>query len=159
MSRSKRQLHLNTFLYLTGHHDAAWRLADNHPELRIDIDYMVNIARLSERGLLDAIFAADIEGGLSKWLEPFTLLAYLAVKTKHIGLIATVNTTYNEPFHVARRFASLDHISKGRAGWNIVTSGGKGADNYSNKPVAEHDERYDIANEYLEVVTKLTDSI
>ncbi|PTX97514.1 nitrilotriacetate monooxygenase [Verrucomicrobia bacterium LW23] len=158
ISHTPRQLHFNTFLYLTGHHDSAWRIEGNHPERRIDIDYMVDIARISERGLFDAIFAADIEGGPSKWLEPFTLLAYLAVKTRHIGLIATVNTTYNEPFHLARRLASLDHISKGRAGWNIVTSGAEGAVNYSNKRVAPHDERYDIADEYLDVVTQLWDS-
>jgi N-acetyl-S-(2-succino)cysteine monooxygenase len=84
----------------------------------LDIQHFIHMAQTAESGLLDSLFLADGYVGKMNRLEPFTFLSALATVTKHIGLIATVNTTYNEPFHIARKFASLDHISGGRAGWN-----------------------------------------
>lgn len=105
-----------------GHHDAAWRHPRTQPERITDLSYFQELARTAERGKLDSLFLAD---GVALWgnarynavggFEPLTLLSALAVATEHIGLIATVSTTFNEPFHVARKFASLDHLSGGRA--------------------------------------------
>ncbi len=130
MSKAKRQLHLNVFIMNTGHHEAAWRhQAQSRRILRIFVIFS-GWRKIAEQAKFDSLFLADglavinnIKHGAFVGLEPFTLLSALASVTDHIGLIGTVSTTYNEPFHVARKFASLDHISKGRAGWNIVTSG------------------------------------
>lgn len=113
MSTTKRQVHLNVFLRGAGHHAAAWRHPDTHPELGFDFRYYLKLAQIAERGLLDSLFMADGYVGTGRRLEPFTLLSALASVTEHIGLIGTVGTTYNEPYHVARKFASLDHISGG----------------------------------------------
>jgi len=166
VSKQKRQLHLNLFMMSTGHHEASWRHPDAEPARHIDIRYFQDLAETAERAKLDSLFLAD---GLSNYggspysrqggLEPFTLLSALASVTRHIGLIGTVSTTYNEPFHVARKFASLDHISNGRAGWNIVTSADEqSAFNFSREQHLEHSSRYSRANEFLEVTTKLWDS-
>jgi len=149
---------LNAFLYGTGHHEASWRLPDTSPERNLDFEHVLRIVQTAERGLLDSIFLADGYTGRSNKLEPFTQLAALASRTKHIGLIATVGTTYNEPFHVARKFASLDHISKGRAGWNIVTGSGSAAENFSREEHPEHSLRYEEADEFVEVAKQLWDS-
>ncbi|GFN31720.1 LLM class flavin-dependent oxidoreductase [Paenibacillus xylaniclasticus] len=158
MSENKRKAHLNVFLRATGHHAGAWRHVDSKPELELDIDYLAQLAQLAERGKLDSIFLADGYAGAGSKLEPFTLLSALASVTKHIGLIATVGTVYNEPFHVARQFASLDHISGGRAGWNIVTGAGSAAHNFGRDEHPEHSERYDTGEEFVEVVKQLWDS-
>ncbi|MFG2747459.1 LLM class flavin-dependent oxidoreductase [Streptomyces xanthophaeus] len=161
-----RTLHLNAFLMNAGHHDAAWRHPDSSPERVTDLRYFQELARTAERGKLDSIFFAD---GLALWgkarynalggFEPLTLLSAIAAVTEHIGLIATVSTTFNEPFHTARKFASLDHISGGRAGWNIVTSGTVDeARNFNRDEHLEHRVRYERAREFLEVATKLWDS-
>ena len=161
-----RQLHLNAFLLAPGHHDAAWRHPDSQPHRVTDVAYFQELARTAERGLLDSIFFAD---GLAVWgrlrsnvsggLEPLTLLAAISAVTKHVGLIATASTTFNEPFHLARKFASLDHISGGRAGWNIVTSGSLNeAHNFNLDEHVEHSVRYERAAEFLDVVTQLWDS-
>ncbi|MFI6597829.1 LLM class flavin-dependent oxidoreductase [Nonomuraea sp. NPDC050536] len=158
-------MHLNAFLMGVGHHEAAWRHPLTEPSRITDIGHFQELARIAERGKLDSVFLAD---GLALWgnvkhnalggLEPLTLLAALATVTHHIGLIATVSTTYNEPFHVARKFASLDHISGGRAGWNIVTSAGEAeAHNFGIERPA-HGERYQRAEEFLDVVNALWDS-
>ncbi|MEV0151312.1 MULTISPECIES: LLM class flavin-dependent oxidoreductase [unclassified Nonomuraea] len=160
-----RKLHLNAFLMGVGHHEAAWRHPRTDPARIADVRHYQNLARIAERGKLDSVFLAD---GLALWgnvrhnalggLEPLTLLAALAAVTDHVGLIATLSTTYNEPFHVARKFASLDHISGGRAGWNIVTSAGEAeAHNFGIERPA-HADRYARATEFLDVVTKLWDS-
>lgn len=127
-----RKLHLNAFLMGVGHHEAAWRHPRTNPSRLSDIRHYQQLARTAERGRLDSVFLADglalgdnVRHNALGGLEPLTLLAALAAVTEHVGLIATVSTTYNEPFHVARKFASLDHISGGRAGWNIVTSAGE----------------------------------
>ncbi|MET7718159.1 LLM class flavin-dependent oxidoreductase [Streptomyces sp. NPDC005407] len=161
-----RQFHLNAFLMNAGHHDAAWRHPRTQPERITDLSYFQELARTAERGRLDSLFLAD---GVALWgnarynavggFEPLTLLSALAVATEHIGLIATVSTTFNEPFHVARKFASLDHISGGRAGWNIVTSGNVAeARNFGLEEHLEHALRYERAAEFLDVTKELWDS-
>lgn len=166
MSESKRQMNLNLFIMSVGHHEAAWRHPDTHPERVTDIRYYQELAQTAERAKLDSIFLAD---GLATWgrvshsvtggLEPFTFLSAVGAVTERIGLIGTVSTTYNEPFHVARRFASLDHISNGRAGWNIVTSGSEmEAQNFSKEEHLAHPLRYQRAREFVKVTTSLWDS-
>ncbi|MEV5974874.1 LLM class flavin-dependent oxidoreductase [Streptomyces sp. NPDC051921] len=163
---SPRRLHLNAFLMNAGHHDAAWRHPSTQPERVTDLRYFQQLAQTAERGLLDSVFLAD---GLALWgnarhnalggFEPLTLLSALAAVTEHVGLIATVSTTFNEPFHTARKFASLDHISGGRAGWNIVTSGTVAeARNFGQDEHLDHRLRYERAREFVEVATKLWDS-
>lgn len=158
MGQSERKLNLNAFLATSGHHEASWRHAEAHPEKGVDIKHYLKLAQIAERGLLDSVFLADGYWAHSGSLEPFTLLSALAAATKHIGLIATVETTYNQPFHVARKFASLDHISKGRAGWNIVTGAGPAAEQFSKGQHPEHHERYESAEEFVEIVKGLWDS-
>ncbi|MFF7858876.1 NtaA/DmoA family FMN-dependent monooxygenase [Streptomyces sp. NPDC007904] len=165
-STGPRTLHLNAFLMNAGHHDAAWRHPRTQPERVTDLRYFQHLAQTAERGLLDSVFLAD---GLALWgnarynalggFEPLTLLSALATVTERVGLIATVSTTFNEPFHTARKFASLDHISGGRAGWNIVTSGTVNeARNFGQDEHLEHRLRYERAREFVEVATKLWDS-
>ncbi|MGO4547922.1 LLM class flavin-dependent oxidoreductase [Paenibacillus sp. 2TAB23] len=158
MGVTGRKLNLNAFLAASGHHEASWRHADTSPERGVDIKHYLKLARIAERGLLDSVFLADGYWAHSGSLEPFTLLSALAAATKRIGLIATVETTYNEPYHVARKFASLDHISKGRAGWNIVTGAGPAAEQFSRSNHPEHHERYESAEEFVAVVKRLWDS-
>ncbi|MCF3181526.1 LLM class flavin-dependent oxidoreductase [Streptomyces polychromogenes] len=166
MPAAPRTLHLNAFLMNAGHHDAAWRHPAASPERVTDLAYFQELARTAERGLLDSIFFAD---GVALWgkarynalggFEPLTLLSAIAAVTSRIGLIATVSTTFNEPYNLARKFASLDHISGGRAGWNIVTSGSVDeARNFNRDEHLEHGVRYERAREFLEVATKLWDS-
>lgn len=124
MSRKpdRKPLHLNAFLMSTGHHEASWRLPESPAEANSDIEHYKNLARIAERGRLDSLFLADspvLMGDPGRRpaakLEPTVLLTALAGATEHIGLIATASTSYNEPYNLARRFASLDHISGGRA--------------------------------------------
>jgi FMN-dependent oxidoreductase (nitrilotriacetate monooxygenase family) len=160
------RLHLNAFLMGVGHHEAAWRLPETDPFAHVDVAHYQNLARIAERGRLDSLFLAD---GPVLWndlgrrpagaLEPTVLLTALAAVTEHIGLIATASTTYNEPYNLARRFASLDHISGGRAGWNIVTTAGlDAARNFNLDSLPPHRERYERAAEFVEVSLKLWDS-
>ncbi len=168
---SKVQMKLGALLSPLGFHVAAWR----HPGARIDattdIQHYARIAQTAERGKFDLLFLADSSAqsvtpaaarrrmALVHPLEPVTLLSALAVLTKHIGLIASVSTTYNEPYPVARKFASLDHISGGRAGWNVVTSANpEEAFNFGRDAHVEHAERYDRAAEFTRVVRGLWDS-
>jgi len=166
MALKKRQLHLNLFIMNAGHHEAAWRYKGTEPHNITNLRYYQRLARTAEKAKFDSVFLADglavskhVKHGAFVGLEPFTLLSALAAVTEHIGLIGTVSTTYNEPFHVARKFASLDHISNGRAGWNIVTSGSIfEAYNFNRDTHLEHAKRYDRAKEFLEVTTALWDS-
>lgn len=158
-SKNNKQAHFNVFLRGSGHHAAAWKHPDSRPKDDLDLDYYAGIARIAERGLFDSLFTADNYSGLGRRLEPFTLLSALAALTKRVGLIATVSTTYNDPYHVARKFASLDHISRGRAAWNIVTGHSAADAGNFNKP--EHPElsrRYEIGDEFVEVTKQLWDS-
>lgn len=162
----KKALHLNAFLMTTGHHEASWRLPDSDPEAGTDIDHYINLAQTAERGGFDSIFFADgpslrAEVGRRPAgnLEPLTLLSALAVATKHIGLIATASTSYNSPYNLACRFSSIDHISRGRVGWNVVTTAGSdAARNFGLDERPAHQTRYERAEEFLEVVQGLWQS-
>jgi len=161
-----RRLHLNLFIHGRGHHEAAWR----HPAASrlglTDIRYYTDLARKAEAGLFDSVFLADtlavgddVARAPRTWLEPTTVLAAIATATSRIGLIATCSTTYTEPFNLARKFASLDHISGGRVGWNIVTTWlATASGNYGGQGPLSHAERYERAEEYMQVVTGLWDS-
>lgn len=165
MAPSPRMLHLNAHILDSGRHNAAWRLADR-PDTMTDIDSYVALLRIAERGKLDAVFFADgvqlTEDFADRpWhaLDPIVLLSALATATSHVGLIGTASTTFNSPFNIARRFASLDHVSKGRAGWNIVTSRtDAAAANFSFDALPDHASRYERAEEFTEIVVKLWDS-
>lgn len=152
-------------------HTGAWRYPGGLPDGNFNFAHYRRFAQTLERGRFDAIFLADslaipkipIEAlersATVTSFEPITLLSALAPITTHLGLIATASTTYNEPFHIARRFASLDHISGGRAGWNLVTSGNPyEAMNFGLEAHVEHAERYERAREFYDVVTGLWDS-
>jgi FMN-dependent oxidoreductase (nitrilotriacetate monooxygenase family) len=166
MSHRTGKLHLNAFLMTVGHHEAAWRLPESDPFAHTDVRHYQHLARIAERGKLDSLFLADspvlwnnIGRRPAGGLEPTVLLTALAGVTEHIGLIATASTTYNEPYNLARRFASLDHISGGRAGWNIVTTAGvDAARNFNLDELPAHRERYERAAEFIEVSRKLWDS-
>ena len=161
-----RQLHLNAFLMSTGHHEASWRLPESNPYANTQVEHYLNLARIAERGTFDSIFFADgpvLWGGIERRpsgsLEPTVLLTAIAAATSRIGLIATASTTYNDPFNLARRFASVDHVSGGRAGWNVVTTAGpEAAKNFGLDDQPAHADRYARAAEFLEVAQKLWDS-
>jgi N-acetyl-S-(2-succino)cysteine monooxygenase len=167
----KRKLKLGVFLLPDGHHPAAWR----HPSSRTrggpDFQQYVQMARTAQRGKFDSIFLADglaIRGRSADLLsrgaqgigfEPLTLLSALAPLTENIGLVATASTTFNEPYNIARKFASLDHLSGGRAAWNVVTSSSDAeAQNFNGDKILEHALRYERAGEFVDVVTGLWDS-
>ena len=159
----KRQLHLNLFISGKGHHEASWRHPDSSSLPSTDIRYLQGLTQRAEEGLFDSIFLADQlafqGGGAQIGLEPLTALAALAVSTKRIGLIATASTTYTEPFNLVRQFASLDHISNGRVGWNIVTSwSAPAARNYGYETQISHTDRYAKAEEFMDVAKCLWDS-
>jgi FMN-dependent oxidoreductase (nitrilotriacetate monooxygenase family) len=150
----------------TGHHEASWRLPESDPHAHVDLKHYVRLARTAERGAFDSLFLADgpqLWGSLAQRpagaLEPLPLLTALATATEHIGLIATASTSYNSPYNLARRFASLDIVSGGRAGWNIVTTAGaEAARNFGLDAEPAHAERYARAAEFLDVALKLWDS-
>jgi FMN-dependent oxidoreductase (nitrilotriacetate monooxygenase family) len=165
MSQGKRQLHLNLFIMGTGHHEASWRHPQAFPHLVTSIDYYQRLAQTAERGKMDSIFLAEkyrllktVQYRVIPQMEVFTLLAAISAVTNRIGLTATASTTYNEPYHIARKFASLDHISGGRAGWNIVTSTGNvTAQNFSREEHLGHRERYERGREFVEACKRLWD--
>lgn len=164
---TKKQLSLGAFINLPGHHVASWR----HPETEVrkvtDLAYLTEIAQIAERGKFDNIFFADVFGqpilenahsGLK--LDPIVIISALAAVTKNIGLTATLTTSYNEPFHVARKFAAIDHLSNGRAAWNVVTSANeREALLFGRDAHYQHAERYERADEFVDVVKKLWYSI
>jgi alkanesulfonate monooxygenase len=166
-----RQLHLGAFMRPISIHTGAWRYPGADPSANFNFPLIKRLIQTLERGRFDAFFMADHLAVLNMPVEalkrshtvtsfePFTLLSALAGATEHIGLMATATTTYDEPFHIARRFASLDHISGGRAGWNIVTTGNpESAWNFGHEDHMDHDERYRRAREFYDVVTGLWDS-
>lgn len=170
---SKRQIKLGAFIPTTSQHAAGWRHPESRPQDHLNIDYAIELARTAEKGLFDAYFLAD---GLSvSWgnakegqrglgdkavgFEPVTLFAALSAVTQNIGFIATASTTYEDPYILARKYASLDHISKGRAAWNVVTTAS--ADTARNFGLEQHPDpktRYERADEFIEVTQKLWDS-
>ena len=163
---SQRKMHLGAFLAGTGSNMSSWRHPNAVPDAAINLDYYRGLTRKAEAAKLDFVFFGDglyiSEKSHPNFLnrfEPLTLLATLAAHTSHIGLAATLSTSYSDPYTVARQFASIDHISNGRAGWNIVTSPLEGsALNYSKPEHPAHDLRYRMAGEFLEVAKGLWDS-
>ncbi|AHF93246.1 monooxygenase [Opitutaceae bacterium TAV5] len=173
MSTSRqRQIKLGLFLAGTGHHVASWRHPDAVSGGDLDFDYYRRIAQKAEQARFDALFLADgavVHGsedidtlsltGRGAGFEPLTLLSALATVTDRIGLIATASTSFNEPYTLARAFASLDHLSGGRAGWNIVTSSTEiQARNFNLDHHYAHADRYARAEEFVDVATGLWDS-
>lgn len=162
----KRKLRLGAVIHGVGSNVSAWRHPDIAPDASVSIAYYQGQARKAEEGKLDFLFIADglhiNEQSIPHFLnrfEPITILSALAAATSRIGLVGTLSTSYSEPFTVARQFASLDHISGGRAGWNVVTSPNVGASaNFNKGEHPAHDARYEIAEEYIEVVRGLWDS-
>lgn len=165
MPRPQRQMHLGLFVLGSGHHVAGWRMpgAEGGAE---NLDLLRRIAQTAERGKFDLIFFADalnasagMHPSVLVRLEPITLLAALAMCTSRVGLASTASTTYTEPYNLARLFGSLDHISGGRAGWNVVTGAfAEAAANFSRASHPPHEERYAIAAEFVQVVKGLWDS-
>lgn len=166
-----KQLRLGAFMRPVSIHTGAWRYPGAWPDANFNFSHLKQLAQTLERGRFDAFFMADHLAVLNMPIEalqrshtvtsfePFTLLSALAQHTRHIGLVATASTTFDEAFHIARRFASLDHLSEGRAGWNIVTTSNPDAAlNFGRDDHMEHDERYARAREFYDVVTGLWDS-
>lgn len=160
-----RRLHLNVNAWLQGFVPSAWRVPENHPLGFVDVQHYVRTARIAEAGKFDAIFLADsvstdgLATGPVTALEPTLVLTAIAGATTHLGLIGTASTSYNEPYNIARRFASLDLISHGRAGWNIVTTADlSSARSYGYGNVLGHAERYRRAGEFTDVVKALWNS-
>ncbi|WP_331694164.1 LLM class flavin-dependent oxidoreductase [Pandoraea sputorum] len=166
-------MRLGVSMRYLGYHMAAWRHPDVPADGAIDFHYFLESARKAEAAKFDMIFFADGVGvrasdtppgsasrdAKNAELEPLTLLAAIGACTKHIGLVGTASTTYNEPFHIARKYASIDHISAGRAGWNVVTSWSQQeAWNFNRDEHLGYEERYERADEFVDVVKKLWDS-
>ncbi|HWX47312.1 MAG TPA: LLM class flavin-dependent oxidoreductase [Roseomonas sp.] len=168
---AQRQLHLGAFMRPTTIHTGAWRYPGAFPDANFNFAHLKRFAQTLERGCFDAFFMADHLALLNMPMEalkrshtvtsfdPLTLLPALAAVTERVGLIATASTTFNEPYHIARKFASLDHLSNGRAGWNIVTTSNPDAAlNFGLEEHVEHGERYRRGREFFDVVTGLWDS-
>ncbi|MEX3947337.1 LLM class flavin-dependent oxidoreductase [Paraburkholderia sp. EG287B] len=167
MSRtSSRRLHLNVNILHSGFVPSAWRLAGADPRAFVDVAHYVRVAQLAESAKFDAVFLADNAAIIDQIdfrpitaLEPTVLMASIAAATTHIGVIGTASTSYNEPYNIARRFATLDHVSRGRAGWNVVTTADlPSARNFGHDTVPDHAQRYARAAEFTELVKALWDS-
>jgi len=172
MTNPDRKMILATFIHNSGAHPGGWRYPGAAPVDQHDFKGYARLAQTAERGKLHCYFSGDSQSlpsisGRDAYtatdyagkLEPTTLVSALAAVTSDIGLIATVSTTYNEPYSVARRLASIDHISGGRTGWNVVTSaGGNEAKNFGRNELMDHDERYARAEEFVDIVKALWDS-
>lgn len=170
MAESK-QLHLTAFMRPVSLHTGAWRYPGSYPDANFNLDHLKSFIKKLEDAKFDAFFMADHLAVLNMPVEalkrshtttsfePFTLLSALSQVTEKIGLAATASTTYDEPYHIARRFASLDHLSNGRAAWNIVTTGNpESAKNFGLDEHMQHGDRYKRAREFYDVVTGLWDS-
>jgi FMN-dependent oxidoreductase (nitrilotriacetate monooxygenase family) len=164
---SARPLHFNAFIWPNGYHESAWRVVPDDVRGVLGLAYYADIARIAERGLMDSIFLADniaIAEYRATYLpqtqfDPISVLSALAAVTGRIGLIGTGSTTYSKPWELARRFATLDHLSGGRAGWNIVTTVTPlAAAAFGEAAHPEHADRYARAHEFVDVVTRAWDS-
>lgn len=161
-----RRMGLNAVIFGLGSHEAGWRMPESNPLASTDLDYWIDIAQRAEAGGFDALFLGDVlalqqsaDRHLSDAMDPFVILSALAAVTKRIGLIGTASTSFDHPYHLARRFASLDHISRGRAGWNIVTSSNAlEAQNFGLDVMPEHGQRYARAADVVEAAMALWDS-
>lgn len=171
MGKSANHMKLGLFVRPVGHHVASWRHPDAHADAGVNFQRFVEMAQTAERGRFDMLFSADTQSawtthpeGLHRmhyvaWIEPFTLMAALSGFTRNIGLVCTASTTYEQPFALARKFASLDLVSAGRAGWNLVTSGNETeAQNFGRLAHPAKAERYRRAREFAEVVNGLWQS-
>jgi N-acetyl-S-(2-succino)cysteine monooxygenase len=165
-TQPRRFLSLNAYLRNSGYHESAWKVAPADPAAVLDVGHYIELARTAERGVLDSIFLPDSPGIAefrSEFLpgagfDPLELLSALATATEQVGLIATVSTTYGYPWDVARRLATLDFLSRGRAGWNIVTTvEPAAAGNFGDQPHPPRADRYERADEFVEVVLSLWD--
>jgi N-acetyl-S-(2-succino)cysteine monooxygenase len=162
-----RALHFNAFIWPNGYHESAWRVVDDDVHNVLKLSYYTDIARTAEHGLMDSIFLAD-NIAIAEYrathlpqtqFDPISVLSALAAVTDHVGLIGTGSTTYNKPWELARRFATLDHLSGGRAGWNIVTTVTPlAAANFGEPVHPDHADRYARAHEFVEVVLRVWDS-
>jgi FMN-dependent oxidoreductase (nitrilotriacetate monooxygenase family) len=163
---------LGAFLMAGGHHIAAWRHPEAYARAGVDVEHFIALTRMAERAQMDLVFFEDAaairernprlaaQAARSTSLEPLSLLAALAVNTSRIGLVATASTTYNEPYGLARTFASLDQLSGGRAGWNLVTSASElEAENFVSSGLRPHAARYARAEEFANVALALWDSV
>lgn len=164
---ARKQIHLGAFVAGSGFHSAAWRHKDVPHKGSMDPQLFKHVAQTAERGKFDALFVPDfyttkLSPLASKQeavrFEPMTLMSWLAAATDRIGLVATSSTTYDEVYHTARRFASLDHLSGGRSGWNVVTSAQPAGSLFGKGDLPEHDERYRLADEYFRAVCQFWDS-
>jgi FMN-dependent oxidoreductase (nitrilotriacetate monooxygenase family) len=162
-----RPLHFNAFIWPNGYHESAWRVVGDNVHSVLQLPYYADIARIAERGLMDSIFLADniaIAEYRATYLpqtqfDPISVLSALAAVTSHIGLIGTGSTTYSKPWELARRFATLDHLSGGRAGWNIVTTVTPlAAAAFGESFHPDHADRYAHAHEFVDVVQRVWDS-
>ncbi|MBW8883103.1 MAG: NtaA/DmoA family FMN-dependent monooxygenase [Asticcacaulis sp.] len=171
MAQARSHVGLNVFFRAFGHHPGAWRHPDSPSSGQPDLNYWVKLAKLAEAAKFDAVFVADFVGQaggqldelafqpLGYQFEPLTLMTAVAGATDKIGLIATLSANFNEPYNVARRFASLDHISGGRAGWNVVASlSPSSAKVFGIDNPLDHASRYEHAGEFLEVTKAFWDS-
>jgi FMN-dependent oxidoreductase (nitrilotriacetate monooxygenase family) len=170
-SPASKQLHLTAFMRPVSLHSGAWRYPGSYPDANFNLAHLKSFIQKLEAAKFDAFFMADHLAVLNMPVEalkrshtvtsfePFTLLSALSQVTEKIGLAATASTTYDEPYHIARRFASLDHISNGRAAWNVVTTGNpESAKNFGQDEHMDHSNRYERAREFYDVVTGLWDS-
>src|ERR1700692_559451 len=168
---AQRQLRLGAFMRPVGIHTGWWRYPGAYPDANFNLQHLIRFAQKLEEGRFDAWFMADHLAVLNMPMEalkrsatvtsfdPLTLLPVLSQHTKHLGLIATASTTFEPAYTIARRFASLDHISEGRAGWNLVTTSNPDAAlNFGHDEQMDHGERYARAREFYDVVTGLWDS-
>jgi N-acetyl-S-(2-succino)cysteine monooxygenase len=165
-----RQLHLGVFIYPGGHHIAAWRHPKMQAERITELDYYIESAQHAERGKFDLFFVGDALNAREREgrvvgeiainnLDPVSVVSAVGSATKHLGLVATLSTTYNEPASIAAKFATLDHLSGGRAGWNVVTTlDDKAALNFSRAKAMEKSLRYERAASFVDAVTSLWDS-
>ncbi|MFD0712966.1 LLM class flavin-dependent oxidoreductase [Paenibacillus sp. GCM10027626] len=169
MGNVKRQLHLGLFLFSTGYHPAGWRLPEARTDGAFDPKFLQGVAKKLEEAKFDFFFLGDALATSADMqytfpsqmirLEPFTMIANIAAVTEKIGLIVTANTTYAEPYHIARLTASLDYLSGGRTAWNVVTGADvRAALNFSREKHWDNAKRYDYADEFVQVVKELWDS-